>query len=740
VALVIVLGATAGPTRATPSRLLTTEEAWDHATQRAAAALADCARLGVARGVFGDVEVRFHLPNGRWTLSASQSLGALGRRAKACVRDAIASQFAVPYDAREERDELEYTQYIGTPAILLPPAATLMPLWRQVVEGGDDATAARAELSRILPPDTALTREGCFQTTRSSIRDAEELWLAAIGSPVSGLWRDALAAETGLWVVERWDSSGAFVGWSRSGLCLVPFDAERQAALRGVFDSAGTCLVGDFEDVLLRPRVEFPSDETYVSISMSAGVQHRRVCAITTAGSVTCCGNVEPRLPPAPASITSIALGYAFACGLDGAGNAICWGDIAAPPHGRFIRLSASDAHVCGLRPGYPVGHGEIVCWGSVGGSAANVPAGRFSDVATAYSRSCAVRTDGQIACWRDGELEAAPLGRFSAVAAVLNHACGVRRDGTVGCWNFAGGSVDFPVDTPLPGQFQDIVAAHTYDFCGRRRDDTVACWQAPGPLKWRDQTQPPPTGRFRQLATDTVGICGLRDDGRIACWGERSPWRPSDAASASPNLDPLSTATAAPSVGGLVVDEYGRPIAGAEVMVRSDNRDSSALYLAATPDQISTERVITDADGRWTVPSTLRSTTGRFDVAISAPGREVVAREREWGDFARVTLRPASTLDVVPMCGFRQCAGTIKTVVAAGRWIDGTHVERLAPGSYRIRVLLYAGEHVERRGAVTLDVDYVPTHRRVGVWMSKFEVVNPAPIRPARGTRRTPL
>src|SRR3990172_3871373 len=60
---------------------------------------------------------------------------------------------------------------------------------------------------------------------------------------------------------------------------------------------------------------------------------------------------------------------------------------------------------------------------------------GTVAQVSAGGHHSCALRTDGTVACW--GQYTGAtPLaGTFAYVSAGSDHTCGVKTDGTIACW-----------------------------------------------------------------------------------------------------------------------------------------------------------------------------------------------------------------------------------------------------------------------------------------------------------------
>ena len=133
-------------------------------------------------------------------------------------------------------------------------------------------------------------------------------------------------------------------------------------------------------------------------------------------------------------------------------------------------------------------------------GTVAQVSAGAF--------HTCALRTDGTVACWGSnvgrgegfsGEYlgqATPPMGTFTQVSAGGYHTCGLRSDGTVACW----GSNGSGEATPPSGTFTHV-SAGGFDTCGLESDHSVACW---GRYAIAQTPNQPPTASF------TYGCNGL--------------------------------------------------------------------------------------------------------------------------------------------------------------------------------------------------------------------------------------
>jgi len=89
---------------------------------------------------------------------------------------------------------------------------------------------------------------------------------------------------------------------------------------------------------------------------------------------------------------------------------------------------------------------------------------GTVAEVSAGDSHTCALRTDGTVACWGDNEYGQAtpPAGALPAVSSGRYHSCGLKPDGAIACW----GNNKSGQATPPAGTFRGIESDHS-----------VACW-----------------------------------------------------------------------------------------------------------------------------------------------------------------------------------------------------------------------------------------------------------------------
>lgn len=183
----------------------------------------------------------------------------------------------------------------------------------------------------------------------------------------------------------------------------------------------------------------------------------------------------------------------------------------------------------------------------------AGVPAGpELVSIASGYASSCALASDGSVACWGanfSGGLGTGTMynsvipqhvdldGPASQVTVGETHACALMSDGTVRCWgsNWSGqvgaealgSAVLEPVAVPGLDHVVSIAAgvAHT---CAVREDRTAWCWGSgyigqlgqPDLGEFVPPTQVPGIANALKVVAGDVSTCLLLATGRVKCFG----------------------------------------------------------------------------------------------------------------------------------------------------------------------------------------------------------------------------
>ena len=179
---------------------------------------------------------------------------------------------------------------------------------------------------------------------------------------------------------------------------------------------------------------------------------------------------------------------------------------------GGFTAISAGTWHSCALRT-----DGTIACWGDNDDGQSDPPTGTYIAVSTGYNHSCAVGADGAITCWgaNDGGKADPPTGTYTAVSTGGGYSCAVGADGAITCWGDIGeySRYDWIMDPPT-GTYTAISAAGGRS-CAVGTDGAIACWYYGDPFP----IDPSP-GSYTAVSAGYWHLCALRTDGTIACWG----------------------------------------------------------------------------------------------------------------------------------------------------------------------------------------------------------------------------
>ncbi len=190
--------------------------------------------------------------------------------------------------------------------------------------------------------------------------------------------------------------------------------------------------------------------------------------------------------------------------------------------------------------PGPPADRFEVDYPSNPGYGRADPPEGTFVDLSAGATRTCGVRTSGEIECWGD-DYGDPPQGRFAKVevwdAYGPGNACAVAADASVQCWSrFRSGKLledtghdnDYGQDHAPAGAFVDVSVAERFS-CGLRIDGSAVCWgDNTGhtydgfAARWPSGVLEVPAGPFVEVHAGHPP-CGLRPDGALVCWSSHA-------------------------------------------------------------------------------------------------------------------------------------------------------------------------------------------------------------------------
>lgn len=264
---------------------------------------------------------------------------------------------------------------------------------------------------------------------------------------------------------------------------------------------------------------------------------------------------------------TSVTSGYHGTCGIHEDGCVECWtaidtgpvtpqvsdtgysglmGDLVPPEESYTVvdlpRCTTWGTHACGIRQS----DGGIDCWGSDAWRESSPPSGSFTRLSLGQHDSCALGTDGRIACWGKyiGAGDVAAYTAASDYVDLSNCAlvCGLASDGHVDCWQTGSETHLFTSDGPwiaIDNESQDVIGitpdgyvyststslalpqptAGAVDLCLANYGGGCVL-DTEGHVTCRGSVSGPPGETFVSVDCGLAHACGVTTDGRIECWG----------------------------------------------------------------------------------------------------------------------------------------------------------------------------------------------------------------------------
>ena len=183
-----------------------------------------------------------------------------------------------------------------------------------------------------------------------------------------------------------------------------------------------------------------------------------------------------------------------------------------AASHRKGTAIAAGGDHTCALNT-----DGTIACWGNNRDGQGDAPDGQYTAITAGDEHSCALNTDGTIACWGyngNGRTDA-PSGQYTAITAGGVHSCALRTDGAIVCWGRnSSGETDAPPGISAGSRFIGIAAGGNHS-CALNADGTIACWG-----RNSNGQSDAPNGQYTAIAAGYAHSCALSTNDTIVCWG----------------------------------------------------------------------------------------------------------------------------------------------------------------------------------------------------------------------------
>lgn len=219
-----------------------------------------------------------------------------------------------------------------------------------------------------------------------------------------------------------------------------------------------------------------------------------------------------------PLQVTPVlSAGYHHTCYLDETGWMRCWGladsfpvdeNDRPVPQGPFVRISAGGYQTCALKT-----DGTIACSGENTEITHNIPTGQFVELSAGTDHVCAIDASGKLKCWGDltEDLAKVPTAKVSAVSAGAEFDCAIQaNNGHPVCWGEMTGS-------PTPNvKVIDLAVGNTH-ACAVKENHELVCWGSPS-------MDLPAGNDFQTVESGSNYSCAADSDGKLICFGSGKP------------------------------------------------------------------------------------------------------------------------------------------------------------------------------------------------------------------------
>jgi hypothetical protein len=413
---------------------------------------------------------------------------------------------------------------LGTRTTYLPPLASFLPAWRELARAPANA-AARARLAHRVGPLATVGSDGCLLVHREErLQPSRKHWLATGAREAPQVWKplvERLAKPTHV--------RDPFL-FLVDGALLVAGERFEGGTRMGRRPNSWSYTL---ETYCLRPL------DDQLRAEVDRGIDEIATCVARTGPERL----VAPRLEPPPdRKLHSLSLSDWRYCGIDQDGAIVCCGVRAgSPPAGTFSAVSVGETYGCAIRS-----NGELACWGDAP-LRQSPPAGRFTKLHV-FGGACAIDTAKSVHCWGvPSNWQEVPKGQFVDVAAGSSVISALATDGTLVAWGTESerratdavrvvanytqrcligrtGAVHCQ-EAKAKGLKADLAgpfvsfAPGRHGGCGLASDGSLACDEA-------SRLAPPPAlaaDRYLEIASTSDQMCAISRASRVVCWG--APW-----------------------------------------------------------------------------------------------------------------------------------------------------------------------------------------------------------------------
>ena len=208
---------------------------------------------------------------------------------------------------------------------------------------------------------------------------------------------------------------------------------------------------------------------------------------------------------------TQVRSGFYTSCAVISDGGAACWGYLAAPAPALtgVTRISPSNGGACAITSG------SVSCFGPTT-NAASPTLTDAVDVTVAYEHACALRSNGQLACWGNNRYGQYPapelLSDVVEISAGGYATCARHSDNSITCIGTLYGQALVPASLAA-----SQISTGVFNVCATTTSARAVCWGNKASIN----AVPPDLENVAQVSTGLLFACARLTSGTVRCWGD---------------------------------------------------------------------------------------------------------------------------------------------------------------------------------------------------------------------------